>query len=111
MVLKAMKFTPEVMLSAPRRQPGIPSPDGLHVLSTTSSYNFSAHESTTEIRVYNQEGESLLVERDKKSSDPVWLDGDEMALLRGMEGSTTHLVVGNARDFAQTLVHAFLPKD
>lgn len=110
MVLKAMKFTPEVMLSAPRRQPGIPSPDGLHVLSTIASYNFSAHESTTEIRVYNQAGDSLLMERDKKSSDPVWLDEDEVVLLRGVEGSTTHLVVGNVRDFAHTLVHAFLFK-
>ena len=37
MTIKAIKFTPEVMLSAPRRSAAVPSPDGTKALFTVSS--------------------------------------------------------------------------
>lgn len=36
MTVQAAKFTPEVMISAPRRGPGIPNPSGTSVLYTVS---------------------------------------------------------------------------
>lgn len=36
MTLKATKFTPEVLLSAPRRSPAVPSPNGKKALFTVS---------------------------------------------------------------------------
>lgn len=38
MTLKATKFTPEVMLSAPRRSPGVPNPSGTLALYTVSLF-------------------------------------------------------------------------
>lgn len=105
--MKASKFTPEVMISAPRRQPGIPNHDASLILYTTTSYSFKTHDSTTEIRVLHAKSEeSLLVERHKKSSDPVWLDGysHEMALLRGAEDDTTQLIIGDVDNFDKRFV-------
>lgn len=36
MTIQASKFTPEVLLSAPRRSPGVPNPSGTKALYTVS---------------------------------------------------------------------------
>ena len=105
--MKASKFTPEVMISAPRRSPGIPNHDASLILYTTTSYSFKTHETTTEIRALHAKSEeSVLVERNEKSSNPVWLDGggDELALLRGGEDDTTQLIIGNVDNFDKRFV-------
>lgn len=51
MTIKATKFNPEVLLSAPRRSPGKPNSDGTKVLYSISTYSFSKHERKQEIRL------------------------------------------------------------
>lgn len=94
MTIKATKFTPEVMLSAPRRSVGSPSPDGKRALFTVSSYSFETHKKTAQIRVLDIEsGQSRVLVEDVSSSEPIWLSNDEFLYLKGGEkGSTTILV-------------------
>ncbi|KAK6432273.1 hypothetical protein LTR95_011560, partial [Oleoguttula sp. CCFEE 5521] len=51
MTIRAMKFTPQVLLSTPRRSAGVPSPDGKFVLYTASTYDFEKHSKTTETKL------------------------------------------------------------
>jgi hypothetical protein len=51
MTIKASQFTPEVLLSAPRRSAGVPNANGSYVLFTVSSYSFESHSKTNELRV------------------------------------------------------------
>lgn len=66
MTIKAPKFNPEVLLSAPRRSPGKPNSDGTQVLYSISTYSFSKHERKQEIRLLhadaNKDSRDLSVE-------------------------------------------------
>ncbi|KAK5657091.1 hypothetical protein OQA88_3619 [Cercophora sp. LCS_1] len=94
MTLKATKFTPEVMLSAPRRSAGLPSPDGKRALFTVSSYSFETHKKTTQIRVLDIEsGQSSVLVEDLAVSEPTWLSNDEFLYLGAGEKGTTSIMV------------------
>ena len=100
MAIKATKFTPKVLLSAPRRSPGIPNADGSRILYTTHAYSFEDHEKTVEIRVLDvKSNESKLVSRHKELSEPNWLDEETVFLLEsGLDGAT-NVLVGPIEDF------------
>lgn len=85
-----MHFTPQVLLSAPRRSAGVPNPSGTKVLYTTSTYSFETHKKTTELRVLDvKSGESFELAKDDDISDLNWLDDDEFACLQAEKDSTT----------------------
>lgn len=105
MTLKATKFTPEVLLSAPRRSPAVPSPNGKKALFTVSvttgncrymanqiqvsTYSFETHKSTVQFRLLDIEsGQSSVLYEDNRISEPVWLDDDEFLFLRSSDGGT-----------------------
>ncbi|KAK5990897.1 putative dipeptidyl-peptidase 5 [Cladobotryum mycophilum] len=93
MTIHAAKFTPEVLLSAPRRSPGVPNPTGELVLYTVSSYSFETHSKTSQIRVLNvKEGTSHLVSEDLSASDPVWIGEKEIVFIKGLENGGSALV-------------------
>lgn len=101
MTIKAAKFTPKVLLGAPRRSPGLPNHDGSKVLYSVSTYSFADHEKKSEIRVLDVEKqESIVVTEDKSASEPKWLgnEGDVVMLVGGEEGKTK-VVVGKADDW------------
>jgi hypothetical protein len=100
MTIKATKFTPDVLLSAPRRSAGVPNADGSKILYQISTYSFAEHKWTREIRALNAETkESTLVTAAAGASEPNWIgDGGVLLLLPGKDGATD-LVVGKVDDF------------
>lgn len=100
MTIKAAKFTPEVLISAPRRSAGVPNPDGSKVLYTVSTYSFSDHSSSSEVRVLDvASGESTLITDSSDVSEPTWLEGSDILLLSSGANGTTDVLVGPYDDF------------
>ena len=82
MTIRAAKFTPEVLLSAPRRSDGIPNSDASKVLYSVSTYSFAEHSKKSEIRVLDVESQQTsLITDDKGASEPQWLDDETVLLL------------------------------
>ncbi|EFX03014.1 oligopeptidase family protein [Grosmannia clavigera kw1407] len=97
MVLKATKFTPEVLLSAPRRSAGAPNSTGKKVLYTVSTYSFREHRKASQIRVLDvKSGESTVLYEDPAYTEPVWIGSDEFLFLKAGDKGTTHLLLGDA---------------
>lgn len=100
MTVKASHFTPEVLLSAPRRSAGIPSPNGTKFLYTVSTYSFGKHSRSSEVRVLDSAAqESRVVIDIEGASDPIWLDSYWVLLLVPGEKGATKVLVGRADDF------------
>jgi hypothetical protein len=103
MTVKAAKFTPEVMLAAPRRSTGVPNGDGSRVLYTVSTYSFSDHKSKGEVRLYNVDSnESSLVTDVEGASEPNWIDYEQAILLVAGKNGSTDVVIGNPDRFGET---------
>ncbi|KAK4136726.1 hypothetical protein BT67DRAFT_448039 [Trichocladium antarcticum] len=97
MTLTATKFTPEVMLSAPRRSPAVPNSAGTLALYTVSTYSFENHKKTSQIRAFDiASGNSVLLVEDLRASEPVWLGDDEFLHLESGDNGATKLVVRSA---------------
>jgi hypothetical protein len=108
MTIRAKKFTPDVLLSAPRRSEGLPNSDASEVLYSVSTYNFAEHAKKSEIRVLCVESQETYLVTDKKgSSEPQWLDDKTILMLYADEGGVTHVKVGPARDFGNRYFIAF----
>ena len=73
MTIKANLFTPEVLLSAPRRSAGIPNADGTAALYTVSTYSFSDKKRSSELRLLDLKTNqsNLLLSGDGEAR---WLD-------------------------------------
>lgn len=85
MVHRAM-LTPQTLLSAPRRSAGVPNPLGTKVLYTTSTYSFSTHETSTELRLLDvATGEAELLAEDEEVSGLNWLDDGSFCYI-GKDG-------------------------
>ncbi|KAL8835263.1 MAG: hypothetical protein Q9176_007023 [Flavoplaca citrina] len=102
----APKFTPEILLSAPRRSPAKPNPSGKLAVYTVSTYSFESHQKTSEIKVIDiASGLSSLITNEKTASEPNWLGASaELLWLREGEKGSTELVVGNVEKAGQTHV-------
>jgi hypothetical protein len=100
MTVRANKFTPEVLLSAPRRSAAIPNADGTLALFTLSAYSFSTHSKSAEIRVLDiKTGQSKLLSDDLNASEPTWVGEKNLVLwLKGGEKGTTSLVLADAEN-------------
>ena len=101
MTVRANKYTPRVMLSAPRRSAGIPNPDGSLVLYSVSTYSFDAHKYTRELRVLNPKTNESTLVAETGSSDVAWLDGGSVVVLMDGEKGQTKVVVGDVKDWAK----------
>ncbi|KAI4731738.1 alpha/beta-hydrolase [Aureobasidium sp. EXF-10728] len=100
MTVRAQKFTPEVLLSAPRRSAGVPNADGTLVLYTTSTYSFESHTKTVELRSLDtKSNESTLLVQENSISEPVWLPGskDVFACLKGEDKGKTSILVATSK--------------
>ncbi|PMD51991.1 dipeptidyl-peptidase-like protein V precursor [Hyaloscypha bicolor E] len=95
MTIRAKKFTPEVLLSAPRRSSAIPNQKGTLALFTVSTYSFNSHSKSSEIRVLDiKTGQTNLVSSDAQASEPTWLGKKNLILwLKGGEKGTTSLML------------------
>ncbi|MCJ1424988.1 hypothetical protein MMC29_002876, partial [Sticta canariensis] len=111
MTIRANKFTPEVLLSAPRRSAAVPNQDGTLALYTVATYSFRSHKKTAEIKVLNiKNGQSNLVTNDEKAREPVWLGhGNELIWLKEGEKGATQLIHGDADDIGTTYIVGVVP--
>lgn len=104
-------FTPDVLLSAPRRSPAVPDPDGNLAVYSVSTYSFEANKKTTEIKVISiSSAQSNLIANDENISEPNWLeDSTELLWLKKGDNGTTKLVVGKVDKVGETYVAGILP--
>jgi hypothetical protein len=100
MTVRAHKFSPEVLLSAPRRSSAVPNTDGSLALFTVSTYSFQTHTKTAEIRVLDiQTGQTKLLCDGLNCSEPTWLGEKNLVLwLMSGEKGTTKLVMADAEN-------------
>ena len=86
------------LVSAPRRTPGLPSPDGKKFVFSQSSYSFESHSKTSEVVLFDlASGEQTVLSKDVQVSEPKWLGhGNQLVWLRGGENSNTSLVIADA---------------
>jgi hypothetical protein len=98
MTVRANKFTPEVLLSAPRRSSAVPNHDGSLALFSVSTYSFDTHSKHSEIRVLDlRTGQSKALTSDSSASEPVWLGQRNLVLwLKSGEKGTTSLILADA---------------
>jgi hypothetical protein len=82
------KFTPEVLISAPRRGPAVPNQDGTLALFTQSTHTIGG-ETLKEIRILNiATGESEQLLSDEKASSVLWLgDGTNTVVYLSSGGA------------------------
>ncbi|CAK7275480.1 hypothetical protein SEPCBS119000_006712 [Sporothrix epigloea] len=97
MTLIPKKFTPEVLLSAPRRSAGAPNANGTKILYTSSAYSFAEHKKTSQIRVLDiASGASTLLYEDASYSEPLWIDEDSFFFLKSGDRGSTSILRGRA---------------
>ncbi|KAF2836397.1 dipeptidyl-peptidase-like protein V precursor [Patellaria atrata CBS 101060] len=102
MTVRATKFTPEVLLSAPRRSAGVPNWNGSFVLYSVSTYSFAEQERKSEIRVLNVlTGESTLLTNQSGAREPNWLDDGSVLLLTSGDEGATNIVIGSVDGFQE----------
>ncbi|OCK81023.1 dipeptidyl-peptidase-like protein V precursor [Lepidopterella palustris CBS 459.81] len=107
MTVRARKFTPEVLLSAPRRSAGVPNADGSRVLYTVSTYSFAEHSKTSEIRVLDVGTQrSALVTDLEGASEPNWLDDGHILILAPGHDGATLVKVGHVDNFKNSCYNA-----
>ncbi|EFQ34722.1 prolyl oligopeptidase [Colletotrichum graminicola] len=99
----AKEFTPEVLLSAPRRGAAVPSPDGTLILYTQSSHSFDDKKTLKEVRVMDVEtGASEQLTADDKVHDALWVPGTatDVVYLKSGDKGTTQICIADAADLA-----------
>lgn len=100
MTVRATKFTPEVLLEAPRRSQGLPNSDASKVLYSVSTYSFAEHKKHSEIRILDTKSrQTTLITDNSSASEPNWLDDDTIVYLASEEDGTTNIIVGNPKNF------------
>jgi hypothetical protein len=86
-------FTPQSLLSAPRRSAGTPNSSGTTILFTTTSYLFQGHSQTTKFQaLVVQTGETIDIAVNQAITDINWLDDDRFVCLRSEDYGTTSLL-------------------
>ncbi|KAK9421088.1 putative Dipeptidyl-peptidase V [Seiridium unicorne] len=97
MVIMATKFTPEVLLSAPRRSSAVPNESGTLALYSVSTYSFESHSRSAAINVLDiKTGNSTALYTDQAYSEPTWVSDSEFLLLKSGEKGNSHLLVADA---------------
>ena len=98
------------LLGAPRRTPGIPSPDGKRFVFTQSVYSFDSHTKSSEIVVCDfDSGEQIVVAKDVKVSQPKWLDAGQVVWLRSGDNGNTNFVVSEANGSGKSYIAGTVP--
>ncbi|KAF4510727.1 hypothetical protein G6O67_002597 [Ophiocordyceps sinensis] len=107
MTIQAAHFTPEVLLSAPRRSAGVPNSTGELVLYTVSSYSFETHSRSSSVRVLNiADGSSHIISEDPAASDPVWIAEKDVLYFKAGDKGCTNLWSQHVADASEPrLVH------
>ena len=91
-------FTPEAMLSAPRRRSALPNPVGTLALYTLPEYSFTEHKTTRGLYVTDLiNGSSWQFSNSSAVSNSIWLgDGNKIIWLVSGDDSSTSFAVSDA---------------
>jgi hypothetical protein len=86
-------FTPQLLLSAPRRWAGVPNPSGTTVLFTTTPYSFQERSQTTILQaLLVQTDEIVDIATNQIITAINWLDDERFVCLRSEKDGTTGLL-------------------
>lgn len=102
MTVQASRFTPEVLLSAPRRSSGIPNGDASKILYSISEYSFGTHSKKSEVRVLDVASQETHPIISSAAAGFDWLGTDEVLVLTSGEGDVTDVRVGSVKDFEKS---------
>lgn len=97
------KFTPEILISAPRRAPAVPNRHGTLALFAQSTHTIGEEKTLKEVRVMKVEsGESQQLTADEKVHDFVWFPDSSSStsvvwLKKGDDGVTSIEMVDAAK--------------
>lgn len=93
-------FTPEEMLSAPRRGTALPNSDGTLALYTLSTHSFETHSNSRGLYVMDlSNGSTWLFSNSSAIGEATWLGSGATILWTVSEDDgTTSLLVGDATD-------------
>ena len=107
----ATKFTPEVLLSAPRRSSASPNSAGTLAVFTVSTYSFESHQKTSEIKVLDiSSGTQSLITNAEGTSEPSWLGGEnELLWLKSVEKGHTQFVIGRVDEVGKSYIAGLVP--
>ena len=110
-MIMADKFTPEVLLSAPRRSSASPNSAGTLAVFTVSTYSFESHKKTSEIKVLDiSSATQSLITNAEGTSEPSWLGGEnELLWLKSGEKGHTQFVVGRADEVGKSYIAGLVP--
>ncbi|KAI0482832.1 prolyl oligopeptidase [Xylariaceae sp. FL0804] len=88
MVVVATKFTPEVLLSAPRRSAAVPNCTGKLALYTVSQYSFVSHSKSVAIKLLDiASGESTSLYENPDYTEPTWVSEKEFVFVNNSSDS------------------------
>lgn len=91
----ADKFTPEVLIEAPRRGPAVPNHDGTKALYTSSTHTIGG-DTLKEARVMDiSTGASHLLTDNSRAHDFTWLGTESVAYLESGEKGVTQLKISD----------------
>ncbi|KAJ4003321.1 hypothetical protein NW752_011773 [Fusarium irregulare] len=109
MTRQASRFTPEVMLSAPRRSPGAPNSTGELILYTISTYSFETHSVSSQIRVLNiKDDSSHVITDDTHDTSPFWIGEKEVGFIRTQDNGISSLYYSDvSRKFEPRMIQYF----
>lgn len=100
MTLKATRFTPKILLGSPRRGNAVPNSDASIILYSSSRYDFTRHEEISWIEALDvKSGTTKVVDSNKQSKHPVWIDDQAVAVVRSTEGGETDVVISESGCF------------
>ncbi|RAH77838.1 alpha/beta-hydrolase [Aspergillus japonicus CBS 114.51] len=92
------KFTPELLVTAPRTSEAVPNDDGEFALYTVSTYDLATHTSYTDVNILDLgTGKSTRYSNNPKESSFRWLRGSSLLWEReGEKNKDTELWIGDA---------------
>ncbi|KAI3342602.1 prolyl oligopeptidase [Ustulina deusta] len=99
MTITATKFTPEVLLSAPRRSPAIPNRTGKLALYTVSQYSFETHSKKYSVKLLDiSSGHSTELFNNPAYREPTWVSEDEFIFVNEANDhdAVSYLMLANA---------------
>ncbi|KAI0851446.1 dipeptidyl peptidase [Daldinia vernicosa] len=93
MTVMATKFTPEVLLSAPRRSSAVPNSTGTLALYAVSQYSFETHSKEYAIKVLDiKSRQSTQLFDNSTLTEPTWISETEFIFVKNDDNKTSLLV-------------------
>ncbi|KAI2784822.1 dipeptidyl peptidase [Daldinia loculata] len=93
MTVMATKFTPEVLLSAPRRSSAVPNSTGTLALFAVSQYSFETHSKDYAIKVLDiKSHQSTQLFDNSTLTEPTWISETEFIFVKNDDNKTSLLV-------------------